>query len=174
MAPSLPLSPRYTLTRPQNSRQRHNRHGPPRDILLRRQNPKSYAKLAEEIDAAEKAGKFSDVIEYQQALELPYLQAVIKEAIRLHPGVGVPLERVVPDGGAELCSQYLPAGTEVGINAWVVHRDEGVWGRDAHEFRPERWIDAEPEQLKKMEHCFFSFGGGARTCIGMLSSILAH
>jgi cytochrome P450 len=174
MAPSLPLPPRYTLTRPRIAGSDTTAMALRAIFYFVVKNPKSYAKLAEEIDAAKKAGRFSEVVEYQQALELPYLQAVIKEAMRLHPGVGVPLERVVPDGGAELCSQYLPAGTEVGINAWVVHRDEGVWGRDAHEFRPERWIDAEPEQLKKMEHCFFSFGGGARTCIGMLPSILAH
>jgi hypothetical protein len=44
-----------------------------------------------------------------------YSQAVIKEAMRLHPGVGVPLECVVPEGGAEICGSFLPAGTEVDI-----------------------------------------------------------
>lgn len=28
----------------------------------------------------------------------------------------------------------------VGVNAWVVHTDENIWGKDVHEFRPERWL----------------------------------
>lgn len=50
---------------------------------------------------------------------MPYLDAVVKEALRLHAAVGLPLWRAVPEGGAEIAGQYLPAGTKVGTNAWV-------------------------------------------------------
>ena len=83
-------------------------------------------------------------------------QAVIKESMRLHPGVSYPLEREVPDGGAQLCGVFIPGSTVVGVHAWVLHRDKDIFGEDAEGFRPERWIDADAEQLKKMDRGFFS------------------
>lgn len=70
------------------------------------------------------------------------------------------LERIVPQGGLTLHGHYLPAGTIVGINAWVVHYDEDVFGDDVHEFRPERWEESKDpvkiEQLKRMERSFLA------------------
>ena len=74
----------------------------------------------------------------------------MKEAMRLHPSVGFGLERYVPAGGATICGHYLPAGTVVSMNAWSVHQNKHVFGDDAQEFRPERWIDADEEALKRM------------------------
>lgn len=76
--------------------------------------------------------------------------------MRLHPGVGFPLERYVPQEGLDIGDFHIPAGTIVGMNAWVVHRDKTIYGEDAGSFLPDRWIDAEPEQLKLMEKYFFS------------------
>lgn len=78
--------------------------------------------------------------------------------MRLHPGVGFPLERYVPQKGVELCGVHLPAGTNVSISAPVIHTLKDVFGDDADEFRPERWMDATPEQLKAMDRTFFSVG----------------
>jgi len=75
----------------------------------------------------------------------------MKEAMRLNPGVSFPLERIVPEGGAELCGQKLREGTIVGINPVVVHHDRGIFGDDAAQFRPERWLEASEEHLKLME-----------------------
>lgn len=48
------------------------------------------------------------------------------------PAIGIPLERVGPDGGIQICGKYFKAGTVLGVNAWVVHRDQevlsGGWG----------------------------------------------
>ena len=88
---------------------------------------------------------------------------MIKESLRLHPSVSYPLERIVPDGGAELCGKFIPAGTVVGVHAWVVHRDEDVFGEDVEAFRPERWIDVEPEQLRRMERAFLAVSAGDLT-----------
>jgi cytochrome P450 len=81
---------------------------------------------------------------------------VIKEAIRLHPSVGMMLARTVPTGGRETCGHYVTAGTEVRINPWVIHRDNHVF-TDPNRFFPERWLDltSEEEQLKMMNRCFF-------------------
>lgn len=76
--------------------------------------------------------------------------------MRLHPGVGFPLERYVPPSGATLCDTFLPGGTIVSVSAPVVHADTAVFGEDALDFRPERWIEADSETLKGMERSFLS------------------
>ena len=75
----------------------------------------------------------------------------MKEAMRCHPGVSYPLERLVPEGGTELCGVKLRAGTVVGINPVVVHHNTEVYGSDAAIFRPERWLEADPERVKFMD-----------------------
>jgi len=52
----------------------------------------------------------------------------MKEAMRLHPGVSYPLERLVPEGGVNLCGQKLREGTNVGINPVVVHQNRAIFG----------------------------------------------
>jgi cytochrome P450 len=85
---------------------------------------------------------------------------IIKEALRLHPAVALSLERIVPEGGLTAHGYTLPAGTIVGINGWVLHYDEDVFGPDAHVFRPERWEESSDpvdiQRLKIMERSFFA------------------
>ena len=71
----------------------------------------------------------------------------------------MPLERVVPAEGAVLCGVFLPGGTVVSVHAWVIHHDENIFGKNTHEFRPERWLEADAEQLKLMERSFCSVSG---------------
>jgi cytochrome P450 len=71
--------------------------------------------------------------------------------MRMHPGVQYPLERVVPSGGSKLCGLYIPAGTIVGVNAAVIHRNTDIFGADANEFRPERWLEDDDEKIKTMD-----------------------
>ncbi|OBT71609.1 hypothetical protein VF21_08946 [Pseudogymnoascus sp. 05NY08] len=140
-------------------------------------NPRTLSKLQAEIFAADQAGLLSETITYREAQKhIPYLALVIKESLRLHPAVALTLERIVPQGGLALHEHYLPAGTVVGISAWVVHYDEDVFGDHVHEFRPERWEESKDpvkiERLKMMERSFFAFGHGSRTCIGKNISLL--
>ncbi|EXJ66931.1 uncharacterized protein A1O5_10126 [Cladophialophora psammophila CBS 110553] len=134
--------------------------------------PRAFEKLVAEIDEAEKNGQLSTYISYEECLKLPYLQAVMKEAMRLHPGVALPLERYVPPEGATICGVDLPGGTNVSITAPVVQMDRAIYGSDVDAFRPERWLEASAEQLKLMDRSFLAFGAGARTCIGKNISIL--
>lgn len=80
----------------------------------------------------------------------------MKEAMRLHPGVGFPLERFVPPEGAEICGRTLPGGTNVSITAPVIHHNKEIYGQDANIFRPERWLEASSEELKAMDRYFFA------------------
>jgi cytochrome P450 len=133
-------------------------------FLLR--NPTVMVKVQEEIDNATREGKLSEPISYRESMtHLPYLGAVIKETMRLHPSTGLIMERHVPSEGAVICGKSIPAGTVVGINAWVVHRNPEVF-EAPDSFIPERWLESSPEKLKEMEQSFFAFGAGARTCLG--------
>ncbi|CAG8138182.1 unnamed protein product [Penicillium salamii] len=109
---------------------------------------------------------------FKETQAMPYLQAVLKEAFRVHPGTGYPLFRVVPSGGEVIAGQFFPAGVNVGINSWVSHYDKEIYGHDADVFRPERWLESSKEQLTVMEQSFMPFGAGSRTCIGKNISLL--
>lgn len=147
-------------------------------------NPWVYQKLLREIDAADAAGCLAsskdstgagDVVPFTAANRLPYLDAVINESFRMHPAVGLLLERVTPPEGANICGQYVPGGTVVGCNAWVIHQDKEVFGEDADIYRPERWLEsegAEPDRLSRMKQSMFQFGAGSRTCIGKNISLM--
>lgn len=73
-------------------------------------NPDKLEKLRHEIDQKAKQGVISDPLTFQEAQDMPYLQAVIKETLRIHPAVGTILPRVVPQGGMELSGIYFPEG----------------------------------------------------------------
>jgi cytochrome P450 len=84
----------------------------------------------------------------------------------MHPATGLPLWRVVPAPGATISGHFFPANTVLGINTWTAHYNTSIFGADAHTFRPERWLDSSPDQLKQMDAYFMPFGLGSRTCMG--------
>lgn len=79
-------------------------------IYFLMKHPDCLKKLRDEIDTAARQGNLSDPITFQEAQKLSYLQAIIKEALRLHPAVGQILSRVVPEGGAQLAGRHFPHG----------------------------------------------------------------
>ncbi|EJD41987.1 cytochrome P450 [Auricularia subglabra TFB-10046 SS5] len=106
--------------------------------------------------------------------DLPYLNALIKEVLRVHGPAPTFLERVVPSGGAFLGGRSLPAGTIVGAQSWTSHRDANLFP-DPLRVDPERWVfkpsmngqwihrnDVRPE----MQAAYFPFGQGVRACVG--------
>ncbi|CZR65555.1 uncharacterized protein PAC_15455 [Phialocephala subalpina] len=126
-------------------------------------NPRVLQKLQAEINNASATGALSDLPNFAEGNALPYFQAVIKEALRVFPAVGYQLPRVVPSGGTEIEGKFLPANATVSVNGWALHRNKSIFGEDADEFRPERWLEG---YTKLMESCYASFGFGSRTCIG--------
>jgi cytochrome P450 len=93
--------------------------------------------------------------------------------MRLHASIGFALERVVPTGGAKFEGHFLPAGTKVGCNPRVIHRDEGVYGADAAVFNPDRYLNASAEQKREMEAVSLRWGGGIRKCPGEKMALVA-
>lgn len=87
---------------------------------------------------------------WNEVRELPYLDACINEAVRLHPPFCLPFERVVPDAGIEICGHFLEGGTIVGMSPYVINRHRGTFGEDADYWRPERWLGLPEEAHKKM------------------------
>ncbi|KEF54719.1 uncharacterized protein A1O9_09161 [Exophiala aquamarina CBS 119918] len=137
-------------------------------------NPKKLETLQMGIAQAETNGLFTredKLVRWTEANAIPYLGAVIKESLRIHPAAGLPLERVVPEGGATISGHYIPAGTIVGCSAWTIHRDRKIFGDDVDAFRPERWLE-HPVKAAEMNQVLFSFGAGARTCAGKNISYL--
>jgi cytochrome P450 len=120
-------------------------------------------KLQAEIDNAADTGKISRPISDREARALPYLNAVIKEAMRLHSSVGLLLERHVPAGGATICGKYIPGGTIVGINPWVLQHDPTVYP-DPDAFKPGRWLDATPELLGPVTACVLEKTSATSRC----------
>ena len=60
---------------------------------------------------------------------------------------------------------YVPEGTEMVANPYVIHRDKGVFGEDAFEFNPDRWLESE-ERSREMNKYLMTWGYGARQCLG--------
>lgn len=104
--------------------------------------------------------------------ELPYLDACINEALRLHPPFSIPLERVVPKDGVTILGRFFEAGTVVGMSPYVVGRHKRTFGEDADQWRPERWMGLEKEKHRKMWQSVLAFGAGRRACLGKAVALL--
>ncbi|KAI0469875.1 cytochrome P450 [Xylariaceae sp. FL0804] len=106
---------------------------------------------------------------------LPYLAAVIEEALRLYGAAPGALPRSVPKGGATLAGFFVPEGTTVSTQAYTLHRDPNLFA-EPERFMPERFISPEGHFQPPVKGSFMPFGGGTRTCLGIhLARIeLAH
>ncbi|XP_052740744.1 cytochrome P450 4g15-like [Bicyclus anynana] len=92
---------------------------------------------------------------------LKYLDAVVKETLRLYPSKPFTMRKCTQD--IQLPSGLvLPKGCGVVLHFWGMHRDPRCWGADADQFRPERFLSATPDQLA----AFMPFGHGPRYCLG--------
>ena len=134
-------------------------------------NPHTLAKARAEVDAAFADGRLTSPVRHTDAITLPYLCAVVKEATRMFPSFQVPMPRYAPAQGLELSGRHIPAGYRVGMNPKCVQYDKSVFGHDAEVFNPERWLESE-ERNKAMDKAFITFGAGTRTCTGKHVSFL--
>ena len=117
-------------------------------LLFLLTNPSAHDTLRREIDSLSAAGKISSPVTNSEATAMPYLQAVIKETLRMHPPATDRHWKIVPEGGATLHGIPVPAGTMVGLNVLYIMRSKDVFGVDADVWRPERWIEAAAEDEK--------------------------
>ncbi|KIV98397.1 uncharacterized protein PV09_09770 [Verruconis gallopava] len=107
------------------------------------------------------------VITDEEARKMPYLQAVIKEGLRIWPPLASLESKEVPKGGDTFGELFLPEGTCIGVCIWGIMRRADVWGKNAAEFRPERWLSCDPQQLKVMTATLnLVFHTGKWQCLG--------
>lgn len=105
--------------------------------------------------------------------DLPYLNQVIEETLRVYASAPGLLPRSVPAEGAQMCGYWLEGGTTVASQAYTLHRDPIVFP-DPEIFDPSRW--AKP--TKEMKELFFAWGGGSRSkywvakYLNMLTTVL--
>lgn len=149
-------------------------------LLLLLTNNRVYRKLQREIDEAVHDGKVpSDgtIISGRQSRQLPYLQAVIREGIRVLPPVTNIFSRDVPPDGDEVVVDgqkiFLPGGSCIGQSALAMHHSREVFGEDASAFRPERWFEPDEEKLAAMTRVNeLMFGAGRWMCLGKPVALL--
>ncbi|RAH76615.1 putative cytochrome P450 [Aspergillus japonicus CBS 114.51] len=131
--------------------------------------PKTLARLVEELESADATNRTWNELE-----KLPYLSAVIAEALRLSYGVSprspriAPNERLIYRGrfqGREIV-YHIPPGTPVGMSNAINHHNEDVFP-DSDNFRVERWLEADEAQRRRLETSLTSFSRGSRSCVGI-------
>ncbi|KAI6878118.1 hypothetical protein KC360_g5429 [Hortaea werneckii] len=134
-------------------------------------NPENHRKLIAELNEAH----LELPAHYEDVKDLPYLNAVLSEALRYVPGIPFNLERKVPAEGFNSDSDtFLPAGTVVGINPGVTGWNSEIFGDDADQWNANRWLQQANEtkadwkaRRSRMDKTVdFSFGGGSRKCLG--------
>ncbi|KAI1387309.1 cytochrome P450 [Hypoxylon trugodes] len=99
---------------------------------------------------------------------LPFLNAVISEGLRMYHPVAGGLLRSAPKGGATVCGCFLPEDTHVVVNSTAMSLSEDNFHR-ASEFLPERFLPADMQPAEFENDCRGSqkpFGFGARNCLG--------
>lgn len=144
-------------------------------------HPHAMRRVQSEIRAA--AGRTAAVTTEEQ---LPYLRAVLKETLRLHPPAPLLVPRE-PAADSEILGHHVPAGTRVVVNAWAIGRDPAAWGDDAEEFAPERFLGPGGRSgvdFRGQHPELVPFGAGRRACPGVgfaeasmemaLASLLHH
>ncbi|KAF5873344.1 putative cytochrome p450 protein [Botrytis fragariae] len=124
-------------------------------------NPSIYAKLKHEIRSSFNS---EDEIQISSVFDKPYLLAVLKEALRMHPPVPGNHPRRVGKEGATIAGNYVPPNTLVSFPHWAGYHSERNWNRP-DDFVPERWMGA-PEFETDNRACFKPFSHGPRECMG--------
>lgn len=118
-------------------------------------------KARQELEAV--VGKDS-IVEESHLHKLPYLHAVMKETLRLHPV----LPLLVPHCPSETCTvggYTIPKGSRIFINVWAIHRDPSSW-ENPLEFDPNRFLDSKWD-YSGSDFNYFPFGSGRRICAGI-------
>ncbi|XP_020091094.1 cytochrome P450 93A2-like [Ananas comosus] len=131
-------------------------------------HPRVLQKLRQEIDQVVGNGRIVDETDLPN---LPYLQAAVKETLRLHPPAPIIHRQATRDVTVE--GYVIPAGTALFVNVWSVGRDPKYW-EDPSEFRPERFVDDRAVVDMRGQHFqLIPFGSGRRGCPGMTLALQA-
>ncbi|KAI0059725.1 cytochrome P450 [Artomyces pyxidatus] len=158
-----------------------------RILQLLSQHPVIQENLREELnEACSRSGKTD--LDYNELVSLPYLDAVCRETLRVFPPVAfayrvtradtsLPLSQPIQTATGAQSSVFVPCGTAVAVNIIGLNRDPHIWGADAAEWRPARWLGALPATVAEARipgvyANTLTFIGGGRACIGFKFSQL--
>lgn len=119
-------------------------------------------KLREELKSAATENTLTDA----DVAKLPYLQAVIKETLRVHPpGPLLSWARLSTSDVQLTNGMVIPANTTAMVNMWAIAHDPCVWA-DPHAFRPERFLEGADVDVRGGDLRLAPFGAGRRVCPG--------
>jgi cytochrome P450 len=107
-----------------------------------------------------------DVPTHSMVKEIPYLQWVIWETMRIHSTSAMGLPREIPPGNppVEICGHIFYPGDVLSVPTYTIHHSKEIWGADADKFVPERW---DPARLTaRQKAAFIPFSTGPRACVG--------
>ncbi|CAK8571280.1 unnamed protein product [Lathyrus sativus] len=124
-------------------------------------NPHVMSKVKEELGQIIGIG---NSIEESDISRLPYLQAVVKETLRLHPSAPLLLPRKARID-VKICGYTIPQGSQVLVNEWAMGRNPSIWD-NPNTFFPERFLGSEIN-FKGQNFQLTPFGSGRRMCPGM-------
>ncbi|KAI7745401.1 hypothetical protein M8C21_015098 [Ambrosia artemisiifolia] len=112
--------------------------------------------------------KSSTILE-SEISKLPYLNACIKETLRLHPPVPLLLPHRATQT-SEVLNYTVPRGAQILVNIWAIGRDPKLW-EDPFSFKPERFLGSSLDFRAGQDFEFIPFGAGRRMCPGLPSGI---
>ncbi|KAJ0968526.1 hypothetical protein J5N97_025443 [Dioscorea zingiberensis] len=126
--------------------------------------PEIMRRVQEELDQV--VGK-DTIVEESHLPKLPYLGAVVKEALRLHPALPF-LVPHCPSSSSTIAGFTIPQGSRVFVNVWAIHRDPSIW-ENPLVFKPERFLglDGSKWDFSGNDFSYFPFGSGRRICAGI-------
>lgn len=136
-------------------------------ILLLAMHPEIQDRLFDELRNA-----YDTQIEdttYEHLQQLPYLDCVLKEGMRLFPIVPFLIRTICADTVISKCT--VPKDSFVMMSLYSLHRNEETWGPNAEEFNPDNFL---PERVaQRHPFSFLPFGGGPRNCIGFQYAMIS-
>lgn len=137
-------------------------------IYLLLKNPTAYQILCKEV-----RDNLQLPVSFKEASKLPYLTACMKEALRMHPPVGMLLGRRPPKGSEAVAGFHISEGIEIGINPMILHHGTQVFP-DPYTYSPACWLKTQSNQahLKQMNRCLIAFGHGRHICSGQHISMV--
>ncbi|KAF7844707.1 geraniol 8-hydroxylase-like [Senna tora] len=127
-------------------------------------NPEKMNKAKEEIQQV--FTKHQELIKDSDISKLPYLQAIIKETLRMHPAAPILVHK--SEAEVEISGFRVPKEAQVLINVWAMGRDPSIWA-SPDVFLPERFMESSDERDFKgnIDFGFIPFGAGRRVCPGI-------
>ena len=123
-------------------------------------HPEVLEKATEELDRVVGRERW---VEEKEVHRLPYVEAIVKETMRMHPVAPMLVPRLSREH-TTFDGYDIPAGTRVLVNVWTIGRDPSIWDAP-EEFRPERFLGS-PIDVKGHDFQLLPFGAGRRMCPG--------